>query len=183
MSLFIEKYDSTRIFHRDNQIMTRMPIPGLYFWTIVAPAIAIITLGIAVNPELLGLLIFIPLVAFFGYAFLYLIFDLEYEPHGWRMFNRRRIKFYSSDYNRLDHSDAGPEFKAKLKQYLDLIRKGERRDTKVEGYLVDVYNAEQIKIREYESLVPNESKVQSVVDMSLIERLNIESEELRKVQE
>lgn len=183
MSFLIEKYDPTKIFHRDNRIMTRMPVPGLYFWAIIAPIITIVVLAIVVRPEWLLALFGVLTVAFFGYSFLYLIFDLEYEPHRWRMFNRRRIKFYSSDYNRLDHSDAGPEFKAKLKQYLDLIRKGERRDTEVEGYLVDVYKAEQAKIREYESLVPNESKVQSVVDMSLIERLNIESEELRKVQQ
>lgn len=181
MNFFVEKYDPTKIFHSEDKIMTKRIIPGLYFWALIAPIVAMLFLSVFTNPHwIFGIFAMLP-AAFVLAMVLDIGLDKDYEPRQWRMFNRGRKHFYSRSYGRIDFDNAGPETAAKLKEYLDHIRSDGESSEEVEVYIRNLHLAEQNKIRAYENLVGKECLTTEIVDMSIIERLRIEAEELNKV--
>lgn len=179
MSWIVEKYNPAWVSFKHDQIMSKRLVPGHYIWALLAPVIAGAILANTVTSGWWALAIIAPWIVALVGGFVIVCCDIEFDVKQLRLFNRGRVPFRC--YSRMDIKNPGPETKVKMAEYFDHIRSGSGRSEEVEYYIYELDNSEKRKFQALADIARRNNSATDIIDKSIINRIDIESEELRKI--
>lgn len=175
----VEKYNPAWVSYKHDKIMAKRLIPGYYIWPLLAPIIIGAILANTVTSGWWALPLVAPWIIVFIGSLAIVVFELEFDAKQFRLFNRGRVPFWCTD--RMNIKSPGPETKAKMAEYFDHIRSGSERSGEAEEYICDLHRSEKRKFQALADIVRRNNSATDIIDKSVINRIDIESEELRRM--